>query len=132
MNQSIISGKRKTIQVSLSVVLISIYTIYIYHSVRPEINFSKLIQQIIRLSLSIGLLIMVYKGKNWARIVSIVLFTLAIIAAIVGMVFLNTSHINKIPLLVMIFIYSKGIYHFGFSKDVKDFFRFQNNATENF
>ncbi len=126
MNELTKIGKKRTILISISILLVSIHTIYFYHSVRPEIESKKLIQQLIRFSLTIGLLIMVYKGKNWAKIVSIILFSLALLGAIVGLGTLDTPFMNKIPLLVMIFIYSMAIYHFGFAKSFKEFFKFQN------
>jgi hypothetical protein len=131
MNELTKIGKKRTILISISILLVSIHTIYFYHSVRPEIESKKLIQQIIRFSLTIGLLIMVYKGKNWAKIVSIILFSLALLGALVGLGTLDTPFINKIPLLVMIFVYSMAIYHFGFAKSFKEFFKFQNiESTE--
>ena len=126
MNELTKIGKKRTILISISILLVSIHTIYFYHSVRPEIESKKLIQQIIRFSLTIGLLIMVYKGKNWAKIVSIILFSLAILGALVGLGTLDTPFMNKIPLLVMIFVYSMAIYHFGFAQSFKEFFKFQN------
>jgi hypothetical protein len=126
MNELTKIGKKRTILISISILLVSIHTIYFYHSVRPEIESKKLIQQLIRFSLTIGLLIMVYKGKNWAKIVSIILFSLALLGALVGLGTLDTPFINKIPLLVMIFVYSMAIYHFGFAKSFKEFFKFQN------
>ncbi|WMI70046.1 DUF4240 domain-containing protein [Mangrovimonas sp. YM274] len=69
---------------------------------------------------------MVYKGKNWAKIVSIILFSLALLGALVGLATLDTPFINKIPLLVMVFVYSMAIYHFGFAKSFKEFIKFQN------
>ncbi|MFD0989911.1 DUF4240 domain-containing protein [Mariniflexile jejuense] len=126
MNELTKLGKKRTILISISILLISIHTIYFYHSVRPEIESKKLIQQIIRFLLTIGLLIMVYKGKNWAKIVSIILFSIAILGALVGLGTLDTPFVNKIPLLVMIFVYSIAIYHFGFAESFKEFFKFQN------
>ena len=131
MNELTKIGKKRTILISISILLVSIHTIYFYHSVRPEIESKKLIQQIIRFSLTIGLLIMVYKGKNWAKIVSIILFSLALLGALVGLGTLDTPFMNKIPLLVMIFVYSMAIYHFGFAKSFKEFYKFQNiESTE--
>jgi hypothetical protein len=131
MNELTKIGKKRTILISISILLVSIHTIYFYHSVRPEIESKKLIQQIIRFSLTIGLLIMVYKGKNWAKIVSIILFSLALLGALVGLGTLDTPFMNKIPLLVMIFVYSMAIYHFGFAKSFKEFLKFQNiESTE--
>jgi hypothetical protein len=126
MNELTKIGKKRTILISISILLVSIHTIYFYHSLRPEIESKKLIQQLIRFSLTIGLLIMVYKGRNWAKIVSIILFSLALLGALVGLGTLETPFMNKIPLLVMIFVYSMAIYHFGFAKSFKEFFKFQN------
>ena len=76
MNELTKIGKKRTILISISILLVSIHTIYFYHSVRPEIESKKLIQQLIRFSLTIGLLIMVYKGKKWAKVISVILFFL--------------------------------------------------------
>jgi hypothetical protein len=127
MNDLINTGKRRTILISISVLLVSLHTIYFYHAVRPEIETKKLIQQIVRFLLTVGLLIAVFKGKKWAKIVSIVLFSLAILRAIAAMVAIESgSFVNKIPLLVMIFVYTVAVYHFGFSKSFKAFFEHQN------
>lgn len=126
MNELTKIGKKRTILLSISILLVSIHTIYFYHSVRPEIELKKLIQQLIRFSLTIGLLIMVYEGKNWAKIVSLILFSLALLGALIGLGTLDTPFMNKIPLIVTIFVYSMAIYHFGFAKSFKEFFKFQN------
>lgn len=122
-------GRKKTILISISILLVSIHTIYLYHSVRPEIETKKLIQQLIRFLLTIGLLMMVYKGKNWAKIVSIILFSLALLGALIGLATLDTPFINKVPLLVMVFVYSISIYHFGLDKSFKEFFSYQNTDS---
>lgn len=127
MNELAELGKKRTILISISILLVSIHTIYFYHSVRPEIEISKLIQQIIRFSLTVGLLLMVYKGKNWAKVLSIILFSLALLIALVSLVTLDTHFINKTPLLVMVFVYAMAIYHFGFAKSFKAFFNYQNS-----
>ncbi len=126
MNELIKIGRKRTILVSISILLVSIYTIYFYYAVRPEIEVKKLIQQGIRFLLTVGLLIVTYKGKKWAKITSIVLFSLAILASFIGVVTLAGPFANKIPLLVMIFVYSIAVYHFGVSKSYKAFFEYQN------
>lgn len=130
MNELTKLGKKRTILISISILLVSIHTIYFYHSVRPEIESKKLITQLIRFLLTIGLLIMVYKGKKWAKIVSIILFSLALLGALIALGTLDTPFINKVPLLVMIFVYSMAIYHFGFAQSFKEFFKYQNSETE--
>ena len=130
MNELTKLGKKRTILISISILLVSIHTIYFYHSVRPEIESKKLIQQIIRFLLTIGLLLMVYKGKNWAKIVSIILFSLGLLGALFALGTLETPLINKVPLLVMTFVYSMAIYHFGFAKSFKEFFKYQNSKIE--
>lgn len=122
-------GKKKTIQVSISILLVSIHTIYFYHSVRPEIETNKFIQQSIRFLLTTFLLFFVYKGKNWAKIVAVILFFIALTIALISLLITKTPSVNKIPLLVMIFVYSMAIYHFCFSKSFKSFFQYQNNKT---
>lgn len=127
MNELIRKGKKRTILISISILLVSIHTIYFYHVVRPEIETKKLIQQIIRFLLTVGLLIVTYKGKKWARIVSIVLFSLGILGGLAGLVTIESvSIINKVPLLVMTIVYSIAVYHFGFSKSFKAFINYQN------
>jgi hypothetical protein len=130
MNELIKLGKKRTILISISILLVSIHTIYFYHSVRPEIETKKLIQQIVRFLLTFGLLVMVYKGKNWAKIISLILFSLALLGAFFGLATLDTPLISKIPLLVMIFVYSIAIYHFGFAKNFKEFSKYQNNLIQ--
>ena len=127
MNELTKLGKKKTILISISILLVSIHTIYFYHSVRPEIESKKLITQIIRFLLTIGLLTMVYKGKKWAKIISIALFSLGLLGALIGLITVETPFLNKVPFLVMIFVYSMAIYHFGFAQSFKEFFKYQNS-----
>ncbi|MCG7503214.1 hypothetical protein MHM83_15200 [Tenacibaculum sp. Mcav3-52] len=131
MNESTKIGKKRTILISISILLVSIHTIYFYHSVRPEIESKKLIQQLIRFSLTIVLLILVYKGKKWAIVISVILFSLGLLIILPTLFTIDRPFINKIPLIVMTFVYSIAIYHFGFSKSFKAFFDFQNsNVTD--
>lgn len=69
---------------------------------------------------------MVYKRKNWAKIVLLLLFSLALLGALAALGTLETPLINKVPLFVGVFVYSMAIYHFGFAESFKEFFRFQN------
>lgn len=123
-------GKQKTILISISILIVSLHTIYFYNSIIPEIASKKIFQQVMRFLLTIGLLIMVYKGKNWARIVSVILFSLGVLGAIIGLTTITTTSIvNKIPLIVMFFVYSLAVYHFWFSKSFKAFFDYQKTIT---
>ena len=47
-------GKRQTILISISILLVSLYSICFYNSVVPEIESKKMIQQTIRFLLTIG------------------------------------------------------------------------------
>lgn len=134
MEELISIGRKRTILISISILMVTIHTIYYYHAIWPEIETKKLVEQGIRLVLTMGLLIFTFQGRKWARITSIVLFSLATLGAIAGVVTMAGSFANKIPLLVMIFVYSMSIYHFGFSKYYKAFFESQNrmrNGIEN-
>ncbi|GAK94218.1 hypothetical protein JCM19298_693 [Nonlabens ulvanivorans] len=130
MNELAQLGKRRTILISISILLVSLHTIYFYQSALPEIDTSKLIQQGIRFILTVVLLIFVFQAKQWARIIAIVLFSLALLAATIGLVALSGAFVNKIPMLVMIFIYAMAIYHLGFSESYKAYFQSQNSKIE--
>jgi hypothetical protein len=123
-------GKRKTILISISILLVSLHTIYFYNSVVPEIETKKIIQQIIRFLLTVGLLVMIYRGKNWAKNIFIILFSIGIFGAIYGVFSVSESIVSKIPFIVMIIVYSAAIYHFGFSKSFKAFSDYQNRKNE--
>lgn len=126
MNELTKLGKKRTILISISILLVSIHSSYLYHSVLPEIDYMKLVQQIIRLLLTIGLLIMVYKGKKWAQVITIILFSLALII-VIPIFTIDIPLIDKVPLMIMASVYLMGIYHFGFSKSYKAFYEFQNS-----
>lgn len=119
-------GRRRTLQISASILIINLVTIYIYHSSVPGVHTTKTITQIVRLLLTIGLLYSIYLGKKWAKILRLILFG---IAAISAYIFILTSHltiIKEVPFYVMIFIYSDAVFHFGFSKSFKAFEQYQN------
>ena len=130
MNELAKKGKYRTLLVFLSILLVSIHTIYFYHSVRPEIETKKLIQQMIRFCLTIGLLYFIYIGKNWAKNLSIILFILATIGAMYGLLNFETPLIIKSPFIVMIMVYSIAIYHLQFSKSFKEFINFQQTTNQ--
>ncbi|MFY7739297.1 MAG: hypothetical protein ACOVQC_02165 [Flavobacterium sp.] len=123
-------GKRRTILISISILLDSLYTIYFYNSVVPEIETKKIIQQIIRFLLTVGLLVMIYRGKNWAKNIFIILFLIGIFGAIYAFFSVSVSIISKIPLIIKIVVYSAAIYHFGFSKSFKAFSDYQNRINK--
>lgn len=130
MNELIKLGKKRTILISISILLVSIHTIYFYHIVIPEIDKTKLTQQIIRFVLTFGLLYAVYKGKKWAKIISIILFSLALLGGLIALGTIDRPLINKVPLFVMVFVYSMAIYHFGFSESYKAFFCFKREEKK--
>ena len=130
MNELIYTGKKRTILISISILLVSIHTIYFYHAVRPEIEVSKLIKQGIRFLLTIGLLIATYKGMKFARILSIIFFSVGAVGAVIGFSTLDVPLVNKIPFIVMMCVYSIAVYHFGLSKSYKAFYDFQNDGRK--
>ncbi|MEO9501217.1 hypothetical protein [Nonlabens ulvanivorans] len=126
MNELAQLGKRRTILISISILLISLHTIYFYQSALPEINTSKLIQQCVRFVLTVVLLLFVFQAKRWAKITAIVLFGLALLGAVIGLVSLSGTFINKIPVLVMILVYSMAIHHLRYSNSYKAYFQYKN------
>lgn len=133
MRELVITGKKRTILIAISILIISIHTIYNYQSIIPDIETKKLIQQAIRFLLTIGLLVFVYKGKKWAKIVSIILFSTAALGALIALFTIeNESITHKLPLTVMLFVYSMAVYHFGISKSFNAFYEYQNGNKTDF
>ncbi|GAL84288.1 hypothetical protein Krodi_0658 [Sporocytophaga myxococcoides] len=121
MNQLAKTGRIRTILISISILMVSLHTIYNYNSVFLYIEAKKAGQQIVRFVLTIGILIMVYKGKNWARIALLVLFSVADLLALISLFTIENDILLKTPIIVMIIVYSTAIYHLGFSKSFKAF-----------
>ncbi len=126
MSPLAIIGKKRAIICAISILLVSVYTIYAYHANKTEIDMPKLIQQIIRFVFTIILLYFLYKGKHWAKVVMLILFSLGTAIAIYYFLTIEAPFLVTLPLLVMIFVYSVSIYHFGFSKSFQAFSEFQN------
>ena len=127
MNELAKIGKKNTILISISIILVSLFTIYSYNRNVPFVETKKIIQQAIRFILTIVLLYFLYLGREWARKTILVLFTLAILFAIVSLLSINATFLAKTPLFVMIFVYSTALYHFGFSKSYKEYVKTINN-----
>ena len=121
------TGKKQTLLISISIILVSLHSIYFYNSVFAEVESKKIVQQITRFILTAALLFFAYKGKNWARITLTILFSFGILMALIGFLTIQTDIINKIPFIVMIIVYSVGLYHFGFSKNYKAFAAYQKD-----
>lgn len=60
--------------------------------------------------------------EKWAKNLSVVLFSITILGALITVGTISTPLMSKVPLLVMILVYSMGVYHFGVSKSYKAFF----------
>ena len=118
-------GRKRTILISISILLVSLHTIYFYHAVFPNAETKKVVQQIIRFLLTIWLLILIYKGTNWARIATIILAVIAVIGTLISIFTLEQELVLKIPLFVMAFVNSMTIYFLGFSKSYKAFAIYQ-------
>lgn len=118
-------GQKQTIQVSISILLVSVNTIYSYIS---KLGTDRILEQGIRFILTVALLVVLYKGKKWARVVALFLFGIAIFRAIGGLFILEADLLAKVPVIVMIVVYSVAIYHFGASDYYMAFARYQNGA----
>lgn len=120
------TGKRRTLWLSASILLLSVWSIYFYQSVQPEINFPKLFSQIVRFILTIILLFFVYQGSRWARITALVLFSIGLVLAITAVFALqHQSFFTEIPFYAMIIIYADALFLFGFSRSFHAFRAYQ-------
>lgn len=132
MDKIIKIGRDRTILISISILLFSIFSIYFEQSAKIDIDIKKLIRQIIRFILTVGLLYLVYIGKNWARILALTLFVFSIILSIAGILFIEVDLASKTPLFVAVIIYSLAIYHLAFSKSFKAFYNYQRQQMIDF
>ena len=130
MNELAQIGKKRTILLSISILLVSLHTIYYYHSLRPELDEGKLKQQIIRFVLTIVFLILIYLGKNWARKIFAGLLSLGLIFAVLSLFAPDVNHIHKIPMVIMAIIYGLSIQHFGFSRSYSEYMNYKNREKE--
>lgn len=121
MNELAHKGKIMTIRVFASMLLISIYTIVTYNILVPNVETKKIIQQIVRFALTVLIMYFIFKGMNWAKNIMSVLCAVAILGGLFA-IFTPLSLIQKLPLLVLVLIYSFAFYHFNFSKSFKEYF----------
>jgi hypothetical protein len=123
MNELAKKGKIATIRIFASVVLVSIYTIVTYNILIDNVETKKIVQQVIRLCLTILLMYLVFRGKKWAVVVFTILFSIAALTAFVSL-FRDISFAGKIPLTVMAIIYALAVCHLNFSKTFKEYFNY--------
>jgi hypothetical protein len=123
MNELALKGKKQTLLISLSIVLVSLITIIQYQLSVDELVVKKLVQQIIRFILTLVMMFFILKKKTWALVMMILLLSAAVLMAIDFIIFEELPFMAKIPLMVMAFVYSIALYHFAFSKSFKAFFK---------
>ncbi len=123
-------GRRRTIWISIAVLFVSLHAIYFYNVTVPDVPTKKIIQQIIRFILTVLLLVLVYKGREWARWMAVVLFAIGAIGALISVFAVNVSSIAKVPLIVMVIVFSASAYHFAFSNSFKAFFEHQRGSRD--
>ncbi|WP_299609162.1 hypothetical protein [uncultured Aquimarina sp.] len=130
MNTLINIGKNRTILISLLILIVSVISVYLYSFGMLGFESTRFIKQLIRFVATAFLLAMIYKGKNWAKITAIILFSLTILGILVA---LSSSQMILIPLIdkivfgIIALVYAMAIYYFGFAKSFKAFFRYQNS-----
>jgi len=66
------------------------------------------------------------KGVKWMKIVSMILFSLAILGSLIGVALIDAPFPDRIPMIVMFIVFSLALYHVGFSKSYNAFFDYQN------
>lgn len=125
MNELEKIGRRRTVLISLSILFVSLHTMYLYHVSKPEIDTQKLTQQIIRFCLTVVLLFFAYRAQKWAAWVLSFLFVVGLVTAIGSLLNIQANLILKIPILVMVCVYGVSVYHFMLSKSYSAFCYYQ-------
>jgi hypothetical protein len=106
--------------------MVSIHTIFYYQTSVPEFDQMKMIQQSVRFVLTLGLLYVAFKGKNWARIILVILLSVGALSSCAMVFTLSAPFILRLPFIVMLIVYGVGVYHFGLSDSYKAFAAYQN------
>lgn len=125
MNEKAVKGKSRFISFSISVLLISLFTILLYQQNVENIPTSKYFSQGVRFVLTGALLYQVYLGKLWAKKVMIVLLLLGSLWGILALMTFPTM-MALIIFGSMIFTYCYFIYFLYMSEDFIAFFEYQN------
>lgn len=113
--------KGKTLFLGMVIVLLGISLISTLVSCLSE-GITALLPGLIRTGIEGALLYFVYKGKKWAGIIMIVLFTIAIIL----MLYIVISFSADILAITAILIYGGSIYILAFSPSVKEYLKSVN------
>jgi hypothetical protein len=133
MNQTeqgtIEKGRRKTLTVIFALIGFSILISVFSQLMSQTSSQQKMSQDIIRLILEIGLYYAIFLGKNWARIIMTILFSLGIFISVVSMISLFGKTPGAFIMLILVIVYGFAIYFFNLDKDFKSFF--ENQKTYN-
>ncbi len=133
-------GRKRTFWISISILSISIYTIfhflYFKYKSHPYYKMwftNRLIIEVIISTIFTFLLSLTYNGKEWAKQLAIIFLSIGVF---MSTIYISTnlnyigncySYFNPTVSLITIFIYLIGILHFAFSKSFKVFSKYQNS-----
>ncbi len=130
MNELAKEGKQRTATLCIGILIFIVYGIIYQNMVSTDIGLITKIFQGIKLLLMLGLLAEVYKGKKWARILTVIVSIIGVFGSVSGYVFLDGSLIDKLPFLITAGLYLVAIYHFGFAKSYKAYCTHQNRYDD--
>ena len=125
MNEQARQGRNFTLRIFASMLLISLFTIGYYQDIAGAFSTKKLLQQLIRLALTLVLMYYTLQGRKWAINLLIVLMVIGVFFALSSLLILP-GFFPKIPILVLILIYGIGLNHFIRSANFKEFVRYKN------
>ena len=128
MDELVQDGKGKFKAVALTLLGMSLYVIISYHVVNEMVDQGRLVKQVVRFGLEILLLILIYRGVRWARL----LFSFLLGIGVIGfgvLLFMGGMNTDFVSLILMIVIYSNAIYAFNFSPSVAAFMKYQRNEV---
>ncbi|MBB6715733.1 hypothetical protein [Clostridium gasigenes] len=116
-------GKKLFLTMAIVLLGIGLFTVIIifFSQVSAESGF-KLIQGIIRNGLQGILLYYIFKGKKWAKIINIILWSMTIVVALIGFIFLK-----NILFIMLLVVYCASLYIIAFSPSVKEYLKSVNN-----
>jgi len=118
MNRLESTGYKRTVLISIMILIISSYTIF-YDNFILENDIEKLTRDLTRLLFTVILLYLTYQGRNWARILFVILFSIGLVGALYSLFWRNVA--TKIPFAIMIVAYPFALYHFTYAKSYRAF-----------
>ena len=122
-------GKKKALQLFYILMGLSLVITIFSFLTHKSLTTQELVREVVRFTFTIGLCYAIYLGKSWAKVVTIVLFAIALLLLLFGLIALINDSPFALTLLIPITIYSYAVYFLTADKDFAAFFKYQRTIA---